>query len=72
MEPLTTPMEEAVGAKLTGSKDQLILAISKLDDALGERIKKDRVVDAKLKKILVFIAQETDDVEQQLHDGDHL
>ena len=56
-DPTDEEVKVLLGAKLTGGKEQLILAISQIDAALGEKVKKERVSITKLKKILVFISR---------------
>ena len=51
-------VEALLGVKLTGSgKEQIILGITQIDVALGEKAKKDQVSGPKLMKILVFLSQ---------------
>ena len=56
-DPTDEEVVALLGAKLTGGREQLTLAISQIDAALGEKVKKERVSITKLKKILVFISR---------------
>ena len=50
-DPTDEQVEKLLGVKLTGGREQLILAISQIDEAVGEKAKKERVAVPKLKKI---------------------
>ena len=57
-DPTDEQVEALLGVKLTGSgKEQIILAITQIDAALGEKAKKERYARTVLKKILVFLSQ---------------
>ena len=55
-DPTDEQVEALLGVKLTGSgKEQIILGITQIDVALGEKAKKERYARPILKKILVFL-----------------
>ena len=55
-DPTDEEVVALLGEKLTGGREQLTLVITQIDAALGEKVRKERVSIAKLKKILVFIS----------------
>ena len=55
-DPTDEEVVALLGVKLTGGREQLILVITQIDAALGEKVRKEGVSIAKLKKILVFIS----------------
>ena len=58
LDPTDEQVEALLGVKLTGSgKEQIILAITQIDAALGEKAKKQSYARTMLKKILVFLSQ---------------
>ena len=57
-DPTDEQVEALLGVKLTGSgKEQIILGITQIDAALGEKAKKQSYARTILKKILVFLSQ---------------